>query len=130
MIQNQQVHISKKKYLCPEHIISSTATRTLETIQIISTQINYINAIEKNYKIYGGNVSDTLSIINNINVKYKSTMLVGHNPTITNLINNITDSKIDHVPTCGIAVIDFKCNWKQIKKNGKLIEFINPQKIN
>tara|TARA_B100000427_G_scaffold284504_1_gene257407 strand:+ start:108 stop:593 length:486 start_codon:yes stop_codon:yes gene_type:complete len=118
-----------KHYSCPEYIVSSTAKRTLETIQIIAKQINYTNTIEQDPKIYGGQIPDILSIINNINNKYNSTILVGHNPTTTNIINHITNAKIDHVPTCGIAIIDFKCNWNLIKQNGQLIDFIYPTKI-
>ena len=33
------------------------------------------------------------------------------------------------MPTCGSAIIDFNSNWKEIKKNGELIDFIYPKKI-
>ena len=57
-------------------------------------------------------------------------MLIGHNPTITQLINEISNANIDHMPTCGTAVIDFKCNWNLINTNGNLIDCIWPEKLN
>ena len=113
----------------PSHIISSTATRTLETAKIIIKEIGFKNNIEKQSIIYGASVLEILNLIHNIDNKWNTVMLVGHNPTITQLINNITNIKIDYLPTCGSAVIDFNSNWKEIKKNGELIDFIYPKKI-
>ena len=56
-------------------------------------------------------------------------MLVGHNPTITQLINHITNIKIDYMPTCGTVIIDFNCDWRLINTNGKLIDFIAPEQL-
>ena len=113
----------------PSHIISSTATRTLETAKIIIKEIGFKNNIEKQSLIYGTSMLEILNLIHNIDNKWNTVMLVGHNPTITQLINHITNIKIDYMPTCGSTVIDFNSNWKEIKKNGELIDFIYPKKI-
>ena len=57
-------------------------------------------------------------------------MVVGHNPTLTLLINEISDAIIDHVPTSGVAIIDFqKSNWLNLVGTGKLLEFVYPKKL-
>ena len=113
----------------PSHIISSSATRTLETSKIIIKEIGFKNNVEKQSIIYGASVLEILNLIYNIDNQYESIMLVGHNPTITELINHIANIRIDYMPTCGAAVVDFNVTWKDIKKNGELIDFIYPKKI-
>ena len=113
----------------PSYIISSSATRTLETAQIIIKQIDFKSNIEKQSLIYRASMLEILNLIYNIDNQYESIMLVGHNPTITELINHIANIRIDYVPTCGIAVVDFNVTWEDIKKNGELIDFIYPKKI-
>ena len=87
------------------------------------------NNIEKQSLIYTDSTVEILNLIHNINKKWNAVMLVGHNPTITQLINHITNIKIDYMPTCGSAVIDFNSDWEEIKENGELIDFIYPKKI-
>ena len=114
----------------PSHIISSTATRTIETAKIINRKINFNNKVETQSLIYNKSIIEILNLINNIDNQYNCVMLIGHNPTITQLTNEISNANIDYMPTCGTAVIDFKCNWNLINSNGNLIDCIWPEKLN
>ena len=121
-------YLSNNQYI-PSHIISSTATRTLETANIIIEQLKFKNKIETQSLIYTDSVLNILNLINNVDNQYQCIMLVGHNPTITQLINHITNVKIDHMPTCGTGIVDFKVTWDNIAEDGKLIDFIWPEKL-
>ena len=121
-------YLSNNQYI-PSHIISSTATRTLETANIIIEQLKFKNNIETQSLIYSESFLNILNLINNIDNQYQCVMIVGHNPTITQLINHITNVRIDHMPTCGTGIIDFKINWDSIIKDGQLIDFIFPEKL-
>ncbi len=114
----------------PSHIISSTAARTLETSKIITEKINFINKIETQSIIYNKSSLDILSLIHNIDNQYQCVMLIGHNPTITQLTNQVSNLNIDDMPTCGAAIIDFKCDWHSIEGNGNLIDCVWPKKLN
>ena len=113
----------------PCYIISSTATRTIETANIIIKQLKFKNKIEKQSLIYSDSFLNILNLINNVEKQYQCIMLVGHNPTITQLINHITNVKINHMPTCGTGIIDFDVTWDSITENGKLVDFIWPDKL-
>ena len=115
---------------CPSHIISSKATRTIETAKIVNGKINFNNKIETQSLIYNKSSIEILNLINNIDNQYNCVMLIGHNPTITQLTNEISNANIDYMPTCGTAVIDFKCNWDLINSNGNLIDCIWPKQLN
>jgi len=121
-------YLSNNKYT-PCHIISSTAIRTIETANIIIKQLKFKNNIETQSLIYTDSVLNILNLINNFDNQYQCVMLVGHNPTITQLINYITNMRIDHMPTCGAGIIDFKVTWDSVKEDGKLIDFIWPDTL-
>ena len=58
---------------------------------------------------------------------HKIVMLVGHNHAFTALVNMLGDKNIDHVPTCGMTVIDFESDdWQKISR-GTTRETIFPR---
>ena len=122
----------KTKVPNPDYIITSGAKRTLETAQIISTELfNQPIALNINKLIYGASINEMKNLIKNFNQKYKNIMVVGHNPTMTLLINEISNASIDHVPELGTAIINYNINhWIDFKCPGELIEFIYPEKLN
>lgn len=129
-IQSLSYYLKSKKFI-PECILTSAATRTLETCHIISNTLSVsTDHIKKEPLIYGAAVNNLLNIISGINKKYNTLMVVGHNPTLTLLINKISDAFIDHMPTSGLALIEFeKINWSNLVKAGRLIEFVYPEKL-
>ena len=128
---NQMGKYLKTKMAPPDYIITSGATRTLETAQIISTKLfKQPIILNINKLIYGASINEMKNIIKNFNQKYKNIMIVGHNPTMTLLINKISNVNIDHVPELGTAIINYNINhWADFKSPGKLIEFIYPEKL-
>ena len=111
------------------HIISSSAIRTLQTAKIISKEIKFEDSIETQSLIYNSAAEKILNLIHNINNKFECVMLVGHNPTITELANHISNIKIDNIQTSGTIIIDFECQWNQISNDGNTIDFITPDKL-
>ena len=72
-----------------------------------------------------------LNVINSLDDKYKTAMVVFHNPAITELVNELASEDIDNVPTCGVVTISFDTDsWSAIKKGkGRLVEFDYPKKL-
>ena len=108
----------------PELIISSTATRALNTALIFARSIGFDM---KNFKlekdIYEGSAGELFEVINRQNDSKNSIMLFGHNPGITNVCNILSDDLFfDNVPTSGLLSYTFEKNsWKEIEpKTGKL----------
>ena len=124
-------HLKKNAYI-PDYILTSGAQRTLETAQIISEQLFDKSVVINNNKlIYGASVKDMINLIKNFDENYHTIMIVGHNPTITLSVNQITNVNIDHVPTLGTSIIKYDINqWEDLKEVGELVEFIYPKKLN
>lgn len=115
----------------PDIIYSSSAKRALTTAKIISEKFQHpVENIIITNKIYEATTNDLINIINEIDNKYESAMLVGHNPGMTILANLLSDKYIDNLPTCAIVVAELNVeSWKEVESDcGKLISFEYPKK--
>lgn len=114
----------KKSGLGPQIMISSPAKRALHTAQLVAKQINYQpEKILIEPVIYASSVRGILNIIRNIDERYERVVLCGHNPSISKLLNYLSESQSPDMPTAGIACLRFEVNsWKKIsRKKGKTI---------
>jgi phosphohistidine phosphatase len=115
----------------PQLIISSPAKRALSTAKKIAKKLNYDKGdIKTDLKLYHAEDTELIRIIKKISDKYDFVAIVGHNPSITDVANILSDSQIVNVPTTGVVYIEFNLNsWEDIKiKSGRLITFDYPKK--
>jgi len=96
-------------------IVSSNAIRAITTAQIIA---NKLDMKRTNFLIdplvYGLEISALLELISQIAKRYDEVMIVGHNPSLTDLASHIAGEPI-LMPTCSLmkASFDFK-DWRKI----------------
>lgn len=120
----------------PDHVYVSPATRTRETWDIVTTQLN--NAVPHTYveDVYAADASDLLKIVRMAAIDAPhALMLIGHNPALHELVLGLlaappkNPSLIDNLPTSGIAVIDLPIDdWTDISlRSGTLIDFVTPK---
>jgi phosphohistidine phosphatase len=57
-------------------------------------------------------------------------MLVGHNPAITDFVNEMAGSDIDNIPTCGLVELSLPIEeWSEIEfVSAELVYFDYPKK--
>ena len=116
--------------LRPDLICSSSAVRARETALHYAEQIGYpIEGIRFNPNQYTASVASLLSLIQAIDPKVATLMLVGHNPESTMLANFLSGHRIDNIPTCGIVALAFAVsNWQDITPGaGNLLFFDYPK---
>jgi phosphohistidine phosphatase len=121
----------RKRKPQPALIISSSAVRAETTATLLAKAIGYPPSdITIDERLYGAEPKDVLAIIGELDNAIDCAMLVGHNPTFTDLINALSGSQIDNVPTCGMAVLKFPTNtWSTIGQTpGELLDFDYPKK--
>ena len=109
----------KKMGRKPELIISSPATRALHTATIF---LRTLEVPDKNIIIdrdlYQADIEDVLDVIAGIDEAVDSVMIFGHNPTVTDLANELTTLRLDNVPTTGIVIIEFNTSkWTELDKH-------------
>ncbi|MBI4945710.1 MAG: phosphohistidine phosphatase SixA [Bacteroidetes bacterium] len=124
-----------QREVLPNLIITSPARRALQTAQIIGKIIKYSGKIIQNETIYNSTVPALIDIIRNTGEGIQSLMLVGHNPSLTDLVNyfcpSASDShRIKNLPKAGIAGIEIsEDGWKNIMHRcGQLLFFDYPKK--
>lgn len=124
--------ILKEKNLNLDLIISSPAKRAKKTAKKIAKQIAYKKEkIVLNQEIYEANISEIFDVLQQTDHNVNSLMLVGHNPTFTDVANLLLkNTKIENIPTSGVVAIHFDCQkWSEIEEiKGNLIFFEYPKK--
>ncbi len=117
IIKTQKVigYLQKVK-LVPQLIISSTATRALETAKLLAQGVGYDeNRIQIERAIYHAGADDIYNEVFSVDSSIDSLMVVGHNPTLTDFVNNFVEPQIDNLPTSGTVCIEFDTDtWQNI----------------
>ena len=115
--------------ISPDLIISSPSKRTKCTVDIITTQMGYTNEIIYEDKIYESNMITLKNVIKNINNSKNVVFLVGHNPGLNMLAEDLFGF-LKNIATTGIIAIEFDCeSWSEISsKNSRFIEYMYPKK--
>lgn len=100
----------------PDLVVTSPAVRAMNTTIIISRKLDFsLERIEANANMYEASVTDVMKIMSGINDSVSHAMLVGHNPTLTMLINRLQKKPLDNLPTCGVYHLEFDISsWSEI----------------
>jgi phosphohistidine phosphatase len=121
-----------KHNVVPQRIISSSAVRARTTAEIFASELSYdLAEIVVTDEIYGVGTTELLEMIQGFDDELDKVMLVGHNPTVTDLANGLAQCNIHNVPTCGVLVIGFQVEqWSDIEDGkGNLFAFAYPKKL-
>lgn len=98
----------------PDAILCSPAVRTITTANIFAKAFNDM-PVHIDAQLYNASEVIWFSVLKNLDEKYGSAMIVGHNPEITNVVNALADENIMNMPTCSIAAVNFEIDsWKGI----------------
>jgi phosphohistidine phosphatase len=97
----------------PELIVSSPAVRAISTALIFQRSLHVPDSrIQIMERIYEASLDDIYEIVAGLDDRYRSVMLVGHNPSFTMLAAKM-DTGISHIPTAGVARFDFEAEkWR------------------
>lgn len=116
----------KKLNIFPDRIISSTAKRALDTAYLISGKLNYPKeAVQANPDLYHAPPAKYLELIRSMAPQINTVFVVGHNPGMTLLINQL-GLDLDNLPTAGIC--GFKLqedDWKHLHRENLKFIFLD-----
>ncbi len=121
----------KVKGISPDTIVCSPARRTRQTLELILAELGgTMDAVLFDENIYEASAEALLQILQSLPDDCSSAMLVGHNPSIGWLAQELSDSRIDRMPTCAIAAIELETGrWNEISTcAARLIDFDYPKK--
>jgi phosphohistidine phosphatase len=102
----------KEQNLQPDAVLCSTAVRTRETLA--DTGVEAPTLFE--HRIYTGPAFDTLDLIRQVGADVSTLLLVGHNPTISDVSHELAPNALADrgMATSGIAVHRFEGTWASL----------------
>ena len=123
----------KEKESAMGTMISSPAFRALETAVIFAREysVDPEKIIMKSNFYYKMNLYYLSEMLATIDNDIELITLFGHNPSISEIVNNLCKQGCHFMPKSGVVVISFNINkWVEIKEHsGKLEYFLKPENI-
>lgn len=105
-------------------VFSSSAVRALTTARLFKDALQIPEdqfSVKK--ELYTFDEEDLLSFVKNSDDHIETLMLFGHNPAMTNLINDLGDEYLDNLSTTGLVILQFNTtSWKDIKTGKTLLK--------
>lgn len=117
--------------LIPEVIVSSSSTRTKETIKYFLENCPFSGEVIYTRDLYHGGPEEILECLQQWGQDYSLVMIVGHNPGMEYALEEFTGER-ERVVTAAIAQIEFGAkSWHEIydDPSGNLVKFWRPREI-
>lgn len=114
----------------PDLIVSSPAVRAHATAIAIATALGMeAGGIQVEPDFYFKGTRGMLRAIERVDDSHASVMVVGHNPTMTDLFNRLCRAGVWNMPTCAIGIVTFDMpSWGLIDStDGKLLGYDTPK---
>jgi phosphohistidine phosphatase len=121
----------KKNDLIPDLILSSSAVRAKETVEILEDVLDYKGKTEYIDELYMGEPQNFIDALKEVDNKNNAVLIVGHNPGLEAYLQ-IIDGEIEAVPTGGLGYLVLVLeDWKDISLEtmGDLIGFWRPKEL-
>lgn len=116
----------KQRKIIPEIILCSPAQRTRQTLELLDLGAEALF----NERIYEASVDVLLDIIQALDDRFGSAMIIGHNPAIDWLAKELSDIHIERMPTCAVVTLELAAeHWKEAGRcNARLLDYDYPKR--
>ncbi len=108
-------------------IISSTAKRAAKTAKAFAEVYDLKKSrLQFNEELYMAGSASFTAVIESADDKFDSIAVFSHNPGITGFANELTNARIDNIPTCGVFAIKINTDtWKDFRNATKEFWFFD-----
>ena len=117
--------------LIPDVIISSDAVRARLTAEAVAEAARYAGEILLDPRLYLACPADILSLLTTVRENAGTVMIVGHNPGLEKLVEQLTGERQD-LPTAALAQIGLPIDqWRDLKRStrGTLVGLWRPEEL-
>jgi len=115
--------------LMPGVVISSDAVRARLTAEAVAEAARYAGEILLDPRLYMAGPADILSLLQRVRENAQTVMIVGHNPGLEQLVEQLTGEPQD-LPTAALAQIGLPIDqWRDLKRStrGTLVGIWRPR---
>jgi phosphohistidine phosphatase len=110
--------------LVPDRVVCSTALRTRQTLEGLSLD----TPVDFESRVYDNDVDELLDLLREQPGGAATVLLVGHNPSMHQLVLGLTGAPDDGFPTSATAVIEFDGDWSGLWPGaGRLVSLWTPR---
>ena len=117
--------------LTPDLVISSDAVRARLTAEAVAEASRYAGEILLDPHLYAAGPADILSLLPTVPENPETVMIVGHNPGLETLVEQLTGERQD-LPTAALAQIDLAIDqWRDLTQStrGTLVGLWRPEQL-
>ena len=117
--------------LIPDVVISSDAVRARLTAEAVAEAARYAGEILLDPRLYLACPADILSLLTTVRENAGTVMIVGHNPGLEKLVEQLTGERQD-LPTATLAQIGLPIDqWRDLKLStrGTLVGLWRPEEL-
>jgi len=108
-------------------IISSPAKRAAKTAKAFAESYDLKKSrLQFKEELYMAGPAAFTAVIESADEKFESIAVFSHNPGITDFANELTNARIDNIPTCGVFAIKINTDtWKNFRNAPKEFWFFD-----
>jgi phosphohistidine phosphatase len=121
----------RRKRLIPDVIISSDAVRARLTAEAAAEAAGYQGTIAFDNRLYLAAPAEMIGVLRAVSDEHKTAMLVGHNPGLEQLVEQLTGEQQD-MPTAALAHIQLpmmRWNDLALETHGSLVDLWRPKQL-
>lgn len=121
----------RQEGLIPDRILTSSAKRARKTANKVAKSCGYTGKVKKLEAFYDTVPGVFFKTLQALSDKYQRVMVVGHNPTMEQLVNHLT-GEIERMPTAALAQIELPIqHWDDLDlyTKGTLVNLWTPKTL-
>ena len=121
----------RQEGLVPDRILTSSAKRARKTANKVAKTSGYAGKVKKLEAFYDTVPGVYFETLQSLPDKYQRVMVVGHNPTMEQLVNHLT-GRIERMPTAALAHIELPIErWEALDlyTKGTLVNLWTPKTL-
>lgn len=102
----------------PSLILASKAVRAWTTAKVVAREISYPREfLQGDDRLYLASARQILEVIAEQDPGFNSIMVVGHNPGLTTLANQLVPDITPNLPTCGVVAVNIESDDWNLRGN-------------
>lgn len=122
--------VLKERGYLPGVILISPSVRTRMTAQLLANELSFPEEeIQIVDSFYGASPGEVVAVINRLSDDIETAMLIGHNPTWTDLVNRLTGGSLGNLPTAGTVIVDFPVERWTLAEQGDQVAKLIPKEL-
>jgi len=117
----------KGKGLLPDALLASPAKRARKTAELFAEELDYPRTkIDWIQELYLATPSVFTQVISRVSDEHNFIAIFSHNNGLTDFANQLTNVRIDNIPTCGIFAVKIPITkWSQFAETEKEFWFFD-----